>query len=626
MENLRLEDSVFTSSAQYLGSIAGKCMGTLSNIYSEAVVENNQGRIGGLVGYSSGTAAILEKCWFAGTVRNTATSAASVGQKGGTGGLIGVVDNSSSGALMLRNCLNAGAVDVSAYTGEALYAGGLIGWVQNQTAVTVESCLMSGSMPKGESANQSYGPIAGNVRLEAGGVAQSTIFISRTYAVDSVESLQGTKVTSDSFEYVSASSITGSAAQTNMPLLGWGTDWKTVTGSFPELDFSQSAAAVSLAASSSDTEALDELYKDRTLYQGELHDHADTSVGSNAGTSDGYVEITKWYSQMSTKGLDFAASLDHKQASHIDLDIWDESKLIYGSEAGANSIPNKSDPSTTNKHHYSMLFRTKAQFEEVLNAFQGFCYGKNNGNAYWENRGNNGAIEFTYWNPTTRDQFADLIRAVQNADGFFVLPHALNTSEYNSGLAEDYDFGVDGVGFEVIYDGGTGHSVDDRLYEAWKELLAGDAKMYACAGTDNHRNLDNTCLTSIYGTSDAKTDKGYLIDQLRAGDFVAGSAGIKMCVGGTAMGGTCDFSGKRVVVQVDRIHTLANDLSHKYRIDIISEDGVVYSQPLTVNSTTGEVNATFAFDADNSSSFYRVVVMDCTTRTRIAIGNPIWNS
>ena len=414
-----------------------------------------------------------------------------------------------------------------------------------------------------------------------------------------------------------------------MPLLDWGTDWKTVANRLPELDFSYTGEAASSAATAADVSILNALYAGRTLYQGELHDHADTSVGNNNGTSDGYTEVTEWYTQMAALGMDFAASLDHQQTGHIHSAEWDKSKLVYGSEAGT-TIPNVSDSSTSNKHHYNMLFQTKDQFESVLNAFSEFNYGGWNGIPNWmfvdpDGRTNSGAADFRYPN-FTRERFAELITAVQNAGGFFVLPHAFSTDEKNSGKSEDYDFGVDGVGFEVIY-AYNNHNTDNRLYAGWKELLADGAKIYAAAGTDGHRDLGNTSLTSIYGTADAAADKGNLLGELRAGDFTAGSAGVKMCVGTTAMGGTCSFSGRRVVVDVDRIHSLANDLSHNYRLDVINDKGVVYSVKLEVKSDgTVGTGAEIAFDADASSAFYRVVVVDCSTRSRVAIGNPIWNA
>lgn len=631
VQDLHLTNSVLISDGQYLGSIAGRSMGTIRDVFSDAVVKSSKGRVGGLAGIACGADSVLEKCLFDGTVINTGSTSAVQG----TGGLVGYVSNDTAGRVSIRNCLFSGTVDVSAYVNHpAAVAGGLVGYVVKNTTVAIDGCLASGSIDYPGNVTTLVGPIAGIVEE---GSLNNVLLLSRTYAVDTIPSLSGTHVVTgdnfsydvpvaDSFIYVSAGAITGAAAQTAMPLLGWGTDWKTVTGKLPEIDFGNTASAVSLTPSSADRSQLSSLYSGRTLYQGELHDHADTSVGSNNGTSDGYTEVTTWYSQMPELGLDFAASLDHQQTRHIDDGNWDKSKLIYGSEAGT-TIPNASDNgATSNDQHYSMLFRTKAQFETVLNAFSEFNYGGWNGIARWmltpEGRTNEGTAQFRYPN-FTRARFAELIEAVQDAGGFFVLPHVFSTDEANSGKAVDYDFGVDGMGLEVIY---AGHSTDNHLYALWKELLGSGAKIYASAGTDGHRDLENTCLTSIYGTSAAALDKGYLIDRLRAGDFVAGSAGIQMSVGTTAMGGTCGFAGKRVVVDVEKIHVIANDLSHNYRLDVINDKGVVCSMKLTVNSD-GSVGsgAELAFDADASSAFYRVVVVDCNTRSRIAIGNPIWN-
>ena len=100
-----------------------------------------------------------------------------------------------------------------------------------------------------------------------------------------------------------------------------------------------------------------------------------------------------------------------------------------------------------------------------------------------------------------------------------------------------------------------------------------------------------------------------------------------MSVGSTAMGGSCSFSGKRVVVDVEKIHAIANDLSHDYRLYVFSDEGPVCCKKLAVNASTGAVDGVeLAFDADSSCAFYRVEVRDNTSGKRIAIGNPIWNA
>ena len=90
------------------------------------------------------------------------------------------------------------------------------------------------------------------------------------------------------------------------------------------------------------------------------------------------------------------------------------------------------------------------------------------------------------------------------------------------------------------------------------------------------------------------------------------------------MGGHCDFTNQRVVIDVGEFHTSIDD-SHKYRIDVMNENGIVYSQSLNVDATTKvPTNGKIAFDAAECD-FYRVVIYDMTAGYRIAYGNPIWN-
>ena len=626
IRNFKLKNSYLTTTGQHLGSIVGNAGGTFEKIYSDAIVYGQNNYVGGLIGSNGYDKAVtMTDCAFAGS------ATMNVGGKGRLGGLIGLVQ---SGGAAIDNCLNTGEVAHKA-THTSDNVGGFVG--QANVAISISNSV--------NHTNPTY---------TAGGAAHNGLFVgyaSNTGAITltNCHALNCGKhlvygVNDDTTVYPTCSrqnlvdvvGLKAMAAEKIAYLFtadGAQGHWVCRADSFPVLscfaDEYSGTIAVDLAADETDATTLGNLYAGRTLYQGELHNHADTSVNSTDGTSDGYVTLDVWYDQMGTLGLDFANSLDHQQTSHIDAawSAWDTSKLVYGTEAGT-WVPSTVSGST--QLHYSMLFRTKAQLEQVLNAFEEFNYGGSNGNPGWtksrDGRTNNGSAEFTYPN-FTRERFAQLMEAVKNAGGFFVLPHPFTLAGDTQKVSADYDFGVDGIGFEVKLTAGN-HEWDNRMYTGWEELLASGAKIYACAGNDNHTNLDNTSLTSIYGTSDAVSDKGYLVDQLRAGDFVAGSAGIKMCVGNTAMGGSCSFSGQRVVIDVEKIHTIANDLSHQYRLDVISDKGVVCRKELTVDSTNGMVDGTeLAFDADASCAFYRVVVVDITAgNSRIAIGNPIWNS
>jgi len=387
-----------------------------------------------------------------------------------------------------------------------------------------------------------------------------------------------------------------------------------------------------VAASDVEIASLASLYAGRTLYQGDMHGHAKT-LGKG---DDGSVNLTTWANSMAGLNLDFAASLDHHQSTHFGLTTWDESKLLYGTEAGT-IITDRKDTSLEGKLHYNMIFSSDAGLKAVLNAFSDFTDTSkmNAGNAltYIAN-----AYEFGY--PSfTRARMATLIQTVQDNGGFFVHAHPTQTSYAASSSLEDYWF-ADYVGFEVLYintplmddmsdtekakyaaNGAYGTAETTAHYNLWNKLLKAGKRLYATAGSDTHGELNTYALTSVYSdTAKANADKGEIINQLRAGDFVAGAVGIKMSIGTQTMGGEIDFDGQRLIVGIGEFHESVVKSGHKYRVDILSDNGIVYSQFVTPGQ-----ELTLAIDASENSSYYRVEVVDATAGCRIAIGNPIWN-
>ena len=101
-----------------------------------------------------------------------------------------------------------------------------------------------------------------------------------------------------------------------------------------------------------------------------------------------------------------------------------------------------------------------------------------------------------------------------------------------------------------------------------------------------------------------------------------------MRIDDTKMGGHFNFKDtSRLVVNIDKFHFSDIVVStHKYRVDVITDDGVVYRHPLTIDSSTSKpTNGKIALDVNPNSKYYREEVVDATTGYRIAIGQPIWN-
>lgn len=358
--------------------------------------------------------------------------------------------------------------------------------------------------------------------------------------------------------------------------------------------------AMDATATDADIAKLDSLYAGRELRFGEQHAHADTG-----GNSDGKATLDEWKGCLQTIGASFTTIVDHRQTIHMELPEWDDNMFIGGSEAATTVMDS---PASVKNIHHNMLFADVEEFKTVLNMYpvKFQYYG--------------GFFRYPNW---TVEELNQLSRDIYANGGLFVHVHPQANEKYMvSDDPLDYFFG-DVMGFEVL----TGYHAKDmkteanlKQYDTWVKLLNLGKRAYATAGSDTHNNSFGdvaACLGAIYAEdTNAKT----LLNYMRAGDFVAGPAGIRMSVGDSTMGGTCSFAGNRLVVSAGHIHVKTYDTSHEYRLDVYDDQGLVFSQPIY-----GSDDQYFAIDADANAKYYRANVYDVTADMIIAIGNPIWN-
>ena len=93
-----------------------------------------------------------------------------------------------------------------------------------------------------------------------------------------------------------------------------------------------------------------------------------------------------------------------------------------------------------------------------------------------------------------------------------------------------------------------------------------------------------------------------------------------MCIGDTRTGGKCPFNGEKLLIAAGDFHVSAADPTHTYRLDVMNENGVVYSENIRCEKTSH-----VALETENCA-YYRAEIWDETIGFRIAIGNPIWNT
>ena len=348
-----------------------------------------------------------------------------------------------------------------------------------------------------------------------------------------------------------------------------------------------------MKATAQDITLLENLYQGRRVFFGELHDHS-----ASGGTSDGKRPLAHWRGAMAALEMDFAAILDHRQVRHMYLPEWEDGVFIGGSEPGLHHITDL--PCEKNGLHYNMIFEGPKPLEELLSEFEEFEF--------------TGGPEGHFAYPDfTIARFCELIEAVKKKGGFFVYPHPKQVAVSDNPLHYWY---CDGIAMEVFYLT-MESSYTKENYKLWTDLLALGKRVWASAGCDKHACATDWALTAVY--AEERKNASY-ISHFRQGDFVCGPVGIRMCMGGTQMGGSCHFAGERLVISVKEFHKCVRDPSHTYRLDLIDDRGVVASEAIRCDEPSY-----FALDADPNAKFYRVEIFDTTRDLRIAIGNPIWN-
>lgn len=226
VQNLKLKNSYFESTASYLGSITGWVSNAqFDSIYSDAIVTCANSVVGGFMGMSDATVT-MNNCWFNGAVANTGTG------KNRTAGFVG---EHYSGTLTMTNCLNSGTVDVSAYStaaGNGNYypkAGGFFGQLRGTANVT--DCLYTGEKVLNSDATISaktvYGAFSGY--METGAVITVTTSYADSSKCNSRGYYSGNTVTGyDASIFLAHEKVIGANATTNLTGFDFNNTWSVI--------------------------------------------------------------------------------------------------------------------------------------------------------------------------------------------------------------------------------------------------------------------------------------------------------------------------------------------------------------------------------------------------------------
>lgn len=352
---------------------------------------------------------------------------------------------------------------------------------------------------------------------------------------------------------------------------------------------------VKYAATQKDIDHLEKMYAGRTLFFGEAHDHANTG-----GNSDGSQDLNTWIAGMDELNMDFAAIVDHRQSSHMSLELWKKGCFIGGSEA-ATTI---TDSSATKKNlHYNMLFTDQEAFARVLQSDASYKYDPE-------------TTFFSYPHFTTL-QFKALIQKIKDEGGMFVHVHPKSNGYMASDNPAAYWF-ADETGLEVFV-GFSEHAVGGadtkKNYKLWTDLLYLGARVWATAGSDSHNMPNTNALTAIY--AEEKTPES-LFSHMRVGDFAPGFAGIRMTIGNTMMGSSCSFSGQRLVFSTGPFHESILKDHSGFQVVLFEGSREAFRENIDHTRTNY-----FACDCSPTAKYYRVEIQD-NGGNPIALGNPIW--
>ena len=334
------------------------------------------------------------------------------------------------------------------------------------------------------------------------------------------------------------------------------------------------------------------LYENQQVFHGEMHDHS-----ASGGTSDGKCTLDVWIEEMARLDMDFAAILDHRQVRHMYLPNWQDGLFIPGTEPGTFITDSAA---TRQDMHYLMLFPDRDLVAKLLEQFPEFEF--------------TGGTEGHFTYPTfTRARFGELIDAVMDMGGFFVHPHPKQYMQSDDPC--QYHF-RDGMGIEVFYWAMESEYTREN-YSLWLDLLKAGKRIFACAGGDQHERPHDLCLTTLYAGE--KTSASF-IEKLRKGDFTCGPVSIRMLMGDTVAGGVCAFENQTLTVCTGDFHQSVKDPTHKYRLVVLDDQGVIHQQEISCEEDTF-----VTLPVRKDAKFVRAEVFDLVRYMRIAVGNPIWN-
>ena len=344
-----------------------------------------------------------------------------------------------------------------------------------------------------------------------------------------------------------------------------------------------------------DFSALDAYYDGCNAYYGDQHVHS-----NSGGTSDGRTPLSNWVPDMDKLGLDFAIIVDHRQMRGYFLPEWDEERMVMGTEPGGSVVDPLGEQCIKPSFHYNMVFPHKYALAMVLANFPEF-----------EFHGDELTGSFKY-PKFTRERLFELGAYLRSIGGMLV--HAHPRILMGSDEPLDYYFGEHSY-LEVIVGGCASHA-SFKSYDTWCEILARGKHMFASGGSDTHRAVSAGCPSTFYTKRRFHTD---FVERMYAGDYAVGGIGVKMMIDGHPMGSEIEYKdGMTLTVRIADYfpHTIKDGCA--YELQIITDQGVAYASRFDA-----KLPQMLSLEVQKRK-FYRLIVKNLTTGSRVCVSNPIW--
>ena len=339
-----------------------------------------------------------------------------------------------------------------------------------------------------------------------------------------------------------------------------------------------------------DFSVLEEYYAGRKPFYCDMHVHS-----KSGGTSDGWVNIGDWPSEMVEQKVDFVAIADHRQMRHFFLPEFDDTKFFYANEPEAVMLGDIK----FEKLHYNMIYPDKFGLGKMLKHFDD----------KYEFRGDELTGFFKYKN-FTHEELEEVAQFITKDGGMFI--HAHPTAMLVSDDILDYCFG-DGTYIET-FSGDYTNILSYNDWKLWTKLLSLGKRVYTISGSDSHAHCKNSCLSVVYAQERINSS---LYPYFKAGDFSSGAFGIKMMLDKTPMGGVATLlKGSKLFVEIDDLFEIYENKS--FLVKIVTDKGVAYA-----HSHDGKEKLRICLSA-KERAFYRVEIIDLDYRCPFALSNPIW--